>query len=183
MPSLFQFARRLVYSQTTDGPTVTANATESLITNDIVFNPDSLKVGDVIKATLCGKVSNAVTTPGTLRLRARLGAASLTGTTIADSGTMLQNTAVQTDKAWRWEQYWAIRAAGTSGSIISIGTIHRGNADVSAIVAPDLIPATFVGSNTVNTTIANTLSFTATWDVATASITCLIYILEHYLYA
>lgn len=159
------------------GPTLTA-AAEALLVTDVTIRAGYLIPGRVLKATLMGKASNAVTTPGTLTLRVRWG--GLAGVVLVASAALTQNVIVQTDKTWLVEIWLTCITQGVTGSIIASGHAQRGN-QAAALVAdmtPDLIPATAPAAVTADTTIDKVLSITAQPSLATASITCTSYILE-----
>jgi hypothetical protein len=160
-----------------DGPVLTA-AAEALLVTDVTIKAGYMYPGRILKATMYGRASNAVTTPGTLTLRARWG--GLAGTVLGASAALTQNIIVQTNISWWWEMYIVCRTQGTAGSFMTHGTAHRGNqaAAVAADETPDLIPPNTLAAVTVDTTIDKVLSFTAQPSLGTASITCHSYILE-----
>ena len=160
-----------------DGPTLTATS-EALLLPDTSIPADYMVPGRILRATLFGKASNAVTTPGTLTLRVRWG--GLAGVILADSGALAQNIIVQTNKSWWWEMMILCRSNGATGTFLTYGTAQRGNAAAAAVgdITPDLIPASALAGVTVDTTIVKALSFTAQPSLGTASITCMGFTLE-----
>lgn len=163
-----------VYPQ---GSTLTA-AAEALLVSDVVIPAGYMVPGRVLKISLTGKASNAVTTPGTLTIKVRWG--GISGTVLVTSAALTQNTAAQTDKTWMLDVYVACITVGTSGSFLTWGTMRRGNCAVGAVgdITPDMLPADSLAAVTVDTTTEKNLSVTATPSLATASITAMSGVLE-----
>jgi hypothetical protein len=137
-----------------------------------------MKAGRILKLTLTGKASNAVTTPGTLTVKIRWG--TISGTVLVTSAALTQNVAAQTDKTWTLEAYILCLTSGTTGTFLTWGTMHRGNCAVGAVgdITPDMLPASSNAAVTVDTTIEKALTVTVTPSLATASIQCLGGVLE-----
>lgn len=160
---------QLLNVQTADGTALTA-AAEGLLLPVFRMPARFMKPGRTLHVILFGKASNAVTTPGTLTLRARWG--GLTGTVLGASAALTQNVIVQDDKSWMWEMWITARSLT---SFITYGRIIRGNA-AAAVVAdmtPDLFPASGLAAVTVDQSAESSLAFTAESSVTTASIICL----------
>ena len=153
--------REPLFVSTADGATLTA-AAEALMVVDVKIQAGYMEVGSILKATMFGKASNAVTTPGTLTLRARWG--GLAGTQLATSGALTQNVIVQTDAMWWWEWYIKCITIGTAGTFRTYGVGHRRNraAAVVADITPDVAPQSTQAAISVDTTADTLLSFTAT---------------------
>ena len=79
---------------------------------------NKLRVGDVISIEAGGRVSFAVTTPGTFRLDLAAGA-----TVIFDSLAMGGNIIVQTNEPWYMKVQGIVRAVGTTGNIFWQGQV------------------------------------------------------------
>jgi hypothetical protein len=97
----------------TDGPTLTAAARASCIptANRIVLPNNFFYIGRAIKISMSGRISCAVTTPGTARLDICLGAA---GTTIVfDTAALNLNIVAKTTVPWMFEAELVCRAVGT----------------------------------------------------------------------
>lgn len=169
--------REPLFVSTADGPTLTA-AAEALLVSDVKIQAGYMEVGSLLKATMFGKASNAVTTPGTLTLRARWG--GLAGTQLCTSGALTQNVAATTDVSWWWEMFILCRSIGTAGTFKTWGTAHRRNCAVAVVadITPDVMPQSTAAAVSVDTTADTLLSFTATPSLTTASITCEGYWLE-----
>lgn len=161
-----------------DGPTLTA-ASEALLVPDVSIPANYMYPGRMLRGRLWGKASAAITTPGTLRIRIRWG--GLAGTLLADSGTMSQRaSSASTNETWMLEFEVVCRAAGSSGSFVTFGSMNRRNKLNAAATdaLPDLLPVSAPAAVTVDTTTVNLLSVTATPSLTTASITCMGYSLE-----
>jgi len=161
------------------GSALTA-AAEALLVSDVSIPANYMYPGRVLRATLSGIASNAVTTPGTLTLRARWG--GVAGTALADSGALTQNVAAQTDRVWLWQIWIVCVTSGATGTFRTFGQICRGNCAIAAVADiaenPTLFPRGTNALVTVDTTIAKLLSFTAQPSLTTASITAQSYLLE-----
>lgn len=164
----------LIHTSHVDGPTLTA-AAEALLVTDVNIQAGFMRPGRILLAKIAGKASNAVTTPGTLTLRARWG--GLAGTQLATSGALTQNVIVQTDKTFTLEWRIQCRTIGSSGTFLTWGLAQRGNCAAAAVadITPDVIPANSMATVSVDTTIDKLLSFTAEPSLGTASITALTY--------
>lgn len=164
----------LLYEQVGNGPTLTA-AAEALLVADISIPPMYMVAKRILTVRMFGKASNAVTTPGTLTLRARWG--GLAGVVLMASAALTQNVIVQTDKTWWLEFDIQCQTEGATGTFLTAGRAQRGNcaAAVVADITPDMLPAVSLAPVTVDTTILKLLSITAQPSLATASITCMGY--------
>lgn len=96
----------------TDGPTLTTAARASCIptANRIVLPNNFFYIGRAIRIQMIGRISCAVTTPGTARFDICLGAA---GTTIVfDTGAINLNIVAKTTVPWTLEAVLVCRAVG-----------------------------------------------------------------------
>lgn len=100
----------------TDGPTLTAAARASCIpvANRIVLPNNFFYIGRAIKVVMSGRISCAVTTPGTARFDVCLGSA---GTTVVfDTLALNLNIVAKTTVPWYLELLLVCRAVGTGTS-------------------------------------------------------------------
>ena len=163
----------------TDGPTLTAAARASCIptANRVVLPNNFFYIGRAIKFLLNGRISNAVTTPGTARYDICMGAA---GTTIVyDTGAMNLNIVAKTTVPWFFEALLVCRAVGAGTSTTFF---PRGQWTSEAFIASPLptvggsgsilVPtgAPAVGAGMDNTA-ASALDMFFTQTVATGSMT------------
>ena len=126
----------------TDGPTLTAAARASCIptANRIVLPNNFFYIGRAIRITMSGRISCAVTTPGTARFDICMGSA---GTTVVfDTLALNLNIVAKTTVPWFFTTTLVCRAVGTSTSTTFFP--HFSFIQSEAIIASPL-PA--VGSN------------------------------------
>lgn len=130
------------------------------------------KVGKAIRITAAGRVSNPVTTPGTLTLDVRLGAVIA-----ANGGAMSLNVVAKTNVPWFLEWLLTLRAVG-SGT--SANFMHQGRWWSESVVGsplptaggagcamlPSAAPAVGTG---FDSTAAQTVDLFATWSQANAA--------------
>lgn len=129
-------------------------------------------VGKTMRIFASGRLSNIVTTPGTLTLDVRLG-----GTVVLNGGAMQMSTTAHTTLPWVWEAWLTCRAIGGTGNFMGQARMtgqpisFTNNADLStsnsigATLAPNTTPA--VGNN-VDTTTALSLDLFAAFSIANA---------------
>lgn len=168
-----------------DGPTLTAAATASLLPT---YVPTTLpagywQIGRMWRITASGRISQAVTTPGTARFDLRMAAI-----TVWDSQAMAMNIVAKTNVPWFFELILSCRSvgSGTSATLIGQGMYFS----ESNILVP--VPATGPGPGGVvmpyntapvagsgfDSTIANAIDFRWTQTVATGSITMHQFVIE-----
>lgn len=134
-------------------------------------------IGKVFKVTAAGRVSNIVTTPGTLTLDLRLGAVIA-----ANGGAMALNIVAKTNVPWYLEWYLTARSVGSSTvatlmhqgkwyseSVIGAALPSAGGCGVHLL--PNATPAVGTG---FDSTAAQQIDLFATWSIANAgnTITC-----------
>jgi len=176
----FQTYQETLVAATTDGPTLTAAARASCIptASRIVLPNGYFYIGRVLKVMLGGRISCAVTTPGTARFDICLGAA---GTTIVfDTLALNLNVVAKTTVPFYFEAKLVCRAvgAGTSTNFFPMGCHFTSEAVVGSalpsaggngsLLVPVGTPA--VGAGFDNTA-ASALDVFFTQTVATGSMT------------
>jgi hypothetical protein len=177
--SLQTWQETLVVS-TVDGPTLTAAARASCIpvASRIVLPNNYFYVGRVLKLMMSGRISCAVTTPGTARFDICLGSA---GTTVVfDTLALNLNVVAKTTVPWYFEAKLVCRAVGTgtSTTFFPMGSYFMSEAVVGSplpsaggngsLLVPVGTPA--VGAGFDNTA-ASALDVFFTQTVATGSLT------------
>lgn len=162
-----------------DGPTLTAAAAASCIPapSRIILPNNFFEIGRAIKIVLHGRISCAVTTPGTARFDVRMGPS---GTIVVfDTGAINLNIVAKTNVPWLLEIWLTCRAVGigTATTLFGIGNFQSeavvgspvntvgGN---GSLLVPVGAPA--VGGGFDNTA-ANALDVFFTQTVATGSLT------------
>lgn len=153
-----------------DAAQISNTTTETIMVPDTPIPARYWYPGRTLKATLRGKLSCVVTTPGTLTLRARYG--GVAGTLLVASPALALNIVAKTNSQVAIEFLITCRANGNgaaAGSLIASGQANLGEARVAADVGSyDMIPingsAVVSALNLIDT---GTLSFTAQFSVAT----------------
>jgi len=124
-------------------------------------------VGRRLKISAQGRISNIVTTPGTLTLQLKLGS-----TVVFDGGAMQLSTTAHTTLPWWWDVELTVRAIGSSANLIGQGRFMSQAASISGadpttghslLLTPNATPA--VGSN-FDSTAALVLDLFATFSIA-----------------
>jgi hypothetical protein len=164
----------------TDGPTLTAAARASCIpvANKITLPNNWFYVGRILKVMLGGRISCAVTTPGTARFDICLGSA---GTTVVfDTLALNLNVVAKTTVPWYLEVKLVCRTVGnsTGTTLFPMGAYFQSEAVVGSalpaaggnggLLVPVGTPA--VGAGFDNTA-ASILDVFFTQTVATGSLT------------
>jgi hypothetical protein len=178
--------REILTTATVDGPTLTAASAASAVpVNCRITLPNNFwYVGRMMKITAAGRISNAVTTPGTARFDVRTGPS---GTIIAyDTGALNLNTTAKTTVPFWLDIMLTCRAIGNSTLTTLMGV---GNFQSEAVVGS---PANTAGSNGAllapvgapavgtgfDNTAANVIDLFFTQTVATGSMTIHQYLVE-----
>lgn len=163
----------------TDGPTLTAAARASCIptANRIVLPNNFFYIGRALKVVLSGRISCAVTTPGTARFDICMGAA---GTTVVfDTLALNLNIVAKTTVPWFLEVLLVCRAVGTGTtttffprsqftSEAVIGSALPAAGGNGSLLVPVAAPAVGAG---MDNTAASALDVFFTQTVATGSMT------------
>jgi hypothetical protein len=157
-----------LYSSVADATQISNSTSETIMVPDTTIPAKYWYAGRTVKASLIGVMSNVVTTPGTLTIRARLG--GVAGTLLAASAAIALNTTAQTNSQIWMEFLLTCRAVGwsnSSGSLFTSGNVNLGlSRSTQGLV--DLVPASgnaVVGS--LDLTSSSILSFTAQFSVST----------------
>lgn len=163
----------------TDGPTLTAAAAASCIpvASRLILPNNYWTVGKQWRVKIAGRISCAITTPGTARFDLRTGPS---GTILAfDSGALNLNIAGKTTVPFRLDIDIVCRSVGTGtgttlfgmsqfSSEAVVGAAATGVGGVGTVMAPVGAPA--VGTGFDNTA-ANAVDAFFTQTVATGSLT------------
>lgn len=180
-PERGQFGQILI-SMGGDATQISNSTAETIAVPDYVFPAGFFQQGTTVRGVVRGVCSNVVTTPGTLIYRVRLGAATLSATAVIASRALGLDTTAQTNAPFEMRFEITCRTVGTSGTALFTGTVLQFNqlASSAANLLPALMPVGTNAAQTVNTTIANFLSVSAQFSVATSptNLTAQEYILE-----
>ena len=164
---------------TTDGPTLTGAAAASCIptANKMILPSNYFFIGKKWQIKLQGRLSCAVTTPGTARWDLRLGSA---GSTVCfDTGALNLNIVVKTTLPWELDINLTCRAVG-SGTATNFFGIGRFTSETyigaplaavggnGAVMVPVGTPAVGAG---FDNTVASIVDMFFTQTVATGSMT------------
>lgn len=161
----------------TDGPTLTAAAAASMIhaaAKKTVPGGYFSQLGKQLLLRATGRISCAVTTPGTARFDIRYG-----GTVIFDTLAMPLNIVAKTNVGWWLEVLLTLRAVGSTANFMGqgvwqseayIGSPAATAGGNGAVMVPyNAAPA--VGNN-FDATASQAIDFFFTQTVATGSLTC-----------
>lgn len=172
----------VIYAPTADGTAITSSS-ETILLPDFSIPAGYMQVGRLLKYTLLGRQSTAITTPGTITLRLRWG--GVAGVLMATSGAFAPDpTAAATDLTWMVEYWIQQRTVGASGTSLTVGRFEPSDYDDASVAAlvgnlnMRMIPTSAPAVATVDTTIDKLLSATYQSSVTTASCQAHIGILE-----
>lgn len=130
-----------------------------------------LQIGTLLKINAAGRISNIVTTPGTLTVSVRLGS-----TTVFSSGAFNLNVVAKTDVSWLFEALLVCRSIGgsTSATLWGLGkftseSIVGSPVNTAGGVGELLLPVTAPGVGTgFDSTAAQTVDLFGAFSVANA---------------
>lgn len=155
------------------GTQISNSTSETITVPDFNIPAYYMAAGRTLRLWSFGVMSNVVTTPGTLIMRVRWGGVG--GTLLLATAAQGLDTTARTNSIWAMLAMITCQTAGSSGSFMS-GGVFWGN--VLSSTAANLLPAIMGSAGTplasgnaavtVNTTIANLLSMTAQFSVATS---------------
>lgn len=178
-------AVQVISAAYSDGATLTAAATTSCIpTYCLTTIPAGYwQVGRIWRIIAAGRVSFAVTTPGTFRLDLRMGAV-----TVFDTLALPGNIVAQTTVPWYAEFIISCRTvgSGTSATLFGQGIVDStaflntaavGTGPWSGVITVPYNTAPVVGTG-FDSTVANALDFRFTQTVATGSFTLHNFLIE-----
>jgi hypothetical protein len=171
--------RQTLYTTIADGATITA-AAETALVPDYTLQAGFLYPGALLKYTLFGRMSSAITTPGTFTWRLRWGGVG--GVALAASGAIAPDpTAASTNVAWFAEFYVQCRSVGTTGSAMCWGRMWQNDIDDGAAAVANLTAALnnqqavfpdAAAVATIDTTTAKAITPTVQPSLNTGSVTC-----------
>jgi hypothetical protein len=165
-------------SSNVDGAALTASTTPTSIlhaTAKLPLPPHFFRIGKRIRITAHGRVSNIVTTPGTLTLDIRMGPTS--NIVVANGGAMALNIVAKTNVPWRLDWDLTCRAVGNStnanlmhqGGWVSesvIGSAAPAAGGVGEHMLPNVTPAVGTG---FDSTVSMIVDLFGTWSLSNAN--------------
>jgi hypothetical protein len=161
-----------------DGPNLTGtNVATSLLAagSKIVIPKSAFVVGRSLRIRVAGRISNIVTTPGTLTLDLRLTSPVPTTVIVANGGAMQLNAVAKTTLPFLLEWLLTVRAVGASANFMHQGLFISESVVASPLPAAGgtgqlIIPATVptVGSN-FDSTVNETLDLFGTFSLSNAN--------------
>lgn len=182
--SMQSWRETLMATTASDTP-ITTPASETVLTPGFTFPANYFYAGRVIKMTLWGMSSTAITTPGTLIFKLRAGVGGTTGTLLVTSGTYAPDpTAASTQLTTYVEYYTVVRATGTAAASLTVGRMWMSDIDDATVTTIQgnlnmhTIPTSAPATVNIDTTATNTWSATMTPNVTTGSYTNLLTIIE-----
>ena len=181
--TLQRWQETLITSQA-DGSTLTAAAAASMIpTGALATLPTNfMEIGKSILVKASGRISCAVTTPGTARFDIRFGA-----TVVWDSTAIPLNVVAKTTVGWYLEVLLTCRSIGSAATIwgqgmwfseaaLLVPVPSTGPGPGGNVLPYNTTPA--VGGNTFNSAATQQVDVFFTQTVATGSLTCHQYCLQ-----
>jgi hypothetical protein len=161
-------------AQPVDGAALANTTTATSIlhpTARVTLPAQFFQVGRVLLLKAAGRISNIVTSPGTLTLEVRFGSA-----VVASSGAMALNVVAKTNVPWALEWLLTCRAIG-SGT--GANMMHQGIWSSESVIGSPLPSAGGAGQHMLpnaapavgagfDSTAAQTVDLFATWSVANA---------------
>jgi hypothetical protein len=165
----------VLISAQTDGTALNTSTTETSIlpTQARVTLPANFfqYAGQALRVRSMGRVSNIVTTPGTLTFRMKFGSIA-----VATTGALALNVAAKTNVTWilDWDLTCRSVGGGTSATIMFsgqwqseavVGSPAAGSGGAASHIFPASAPAVGTG---FDSTVANQIDLTAQWSVSNA---------------
>lgn len=171
----FQGWGQVLAEAQSDGAALNTSTTETSILPThakVLISPDIFTyAGAKLRIRAAGRISNIVTTPGTLTFRFKLGATA--NIAVATTQAFGLNTTAKTNVTWVLEWSLSLRAvgSGTSANFMHIGIwttesiVGSAAGDPKSLMIPVSAPAVGTG---FDSTIANVSDLTAQWSVSNA---------------
>lgn len=173
---MLQTWQGVLISQQVDGTALNTSTTETSIL------PGQAKLtlpanfltyaGQALRVRAMGRISNIVTTPGTLTLRVKFGAIA-----VASSGALALNIVAKTNVTWILDWDLTVRSVGSSTTATFmhsgqwqsesvIGSPAAGAGGAASHIIPASAPAVGTG---FDSTVTNVIDLTGQWSVSNAA--------------
>lgn len=161
-----------------DGPALTASTVATSLLPATAASPKIvipadylLRIGQRMRVVATGRVSNIVTTPGTLTLDVRFGSV-----VVANGGAMALNTVAKTNVSWELWWEFTLRSIGTgaqwfhTGSWVSESVVGSAAGAANCCSLPSSAPAL---GTAFDSSASNAIDLFGTWSLSNAnSIQC-----------
>ncbi len=156
-----------IFVNAADQSAVTNTTTETVLVSDIPIPADLMEFKQTLLLIARGKISNVVTTPGTVTFRLRWN--GVAGNIIAQSAALQLSATAFTNAIWALYAEIQVRAEGASGSVQGLLEVSAGNLSTVGPNYGGSAGATAPAAVTVDLTGSKTLSLTAQFSIANAS--------------
>jgi hypothetical protein len=161
------------------GSALSGTSEASLLPAAAVFTmpANKLLVGDQMRIRAMGKISNIITTPGTLTLQVLMNATPIT---VWTGGAMNLNIVAKTNVTWTFDLTLQVTAIGatTAAKVLGVG-LFTSESVVGAAAGTTLtahMPATAPAAGTgFDSTVANIVDFQGVFSLTGNSMTCEVY--------
>lgn len=158
-------------SSTADGSALASSTTAtSLLPGAAKFQlpANFLTVGSALRVTAFGRVSNIVTTPGTLTLDVRFG-----GVVVFNGAAMPLNTTAKTNVSWWLQAILTCRTIGTATTATMFGggrwVSESANSAVAGTAGTVMMPASAPAAGTgFDSTATQVVDLFGTWSISNA---------------
>lgn len=172
----YQTWQQILVSQSADGTALTASTTETSILHAsgkyIMGGGVMVYPGQALRLRAMGRISNVITSPGTLTFRVKFGSVA-----VATSGALALNIAAKTNVTWilDWDLVLRSTGAGTAATFMHsgqwqsesvIGSPAAGAGGAASHIIPASAPAVGTG---FDSTIDNIVDITAQWGTNNAN--------------
>lgn len=150
----------LLYSNTTipAGNTVASTAAETAFTSFYTLPANTVAAGDVIRVTLSGVYSTALTPP-TIEGKIKFGS-----TVMLDSGAVTAVGSVTNGK-WNAEAWFVVQSIGAGGAVEAHGRLEFATTLGAALT----VPIGNIAAIAIDTTASQAITATAQWGTSSAS--------------
>lgn len=164
----------VVLAQSVAAATAVGNTvTETVIIPDLTLAANYLTQGKRLRLTAWGQLSSLTATTPNVTVRLRIGTATLSATYATASGALAFTTTAMTNASWKADIDLVCQTIGTGGTGLVLGQVFIPGLTAVTTVGGEgycnFMPVTSPAAGTVNTTVANLVSFSAQWSAANAA--------------
>lgn len=158
--------------------TAVTQSTETIVFNNITIPANYMQDSRALRGRMFGQIGNVVTAVPTVTFRIRWG--GVAGTVLAATAAIGLSATAFTAAIWDWEFIIQTRSNGSSGTLMTIGSINLPNDATPQARPMGSAGAATPAVATVDLTADTALSVTAIWSATNAAntLTGHIYTLE-----